>query len=265
MPGKRVKHASLLDAIAVRDRFDRRKLRQWIISLSLLPAVVAAVVVYELDIEVENPVEYFFWISMAFVAFGLTLWNWRCPQCNRFLTPKVGLKRCPLCQMPLNGIEDDWVRQESRKKTDSKRSFAYEAMDKAGQEMKGVLKERDKKTAKACLKRKGLYLTSLEEVDGAQLACPSCGEPSDRIKSFTVFPFVLFLLFYVGLKTEVFTGCASCVRKKLLKTTLVNVLPGNLLFLVLVFPWNATALLLSCMPGHSSNVEVMRRRGLFKE
>jgi rubrerythrin len=38
-------------------------------------------------------------VILGFVAF--TLWNWRCPACNRYLGKGISPSFCPKCGVPL--------------------------------------------------------------------------------------------------------------------------------------------------------------------
>ena len=49
-------------------------------------------------------------------------------------------------------------------------------------------------------------------------------------------------------------GCPACMRKKLLKLGLINLLPANVLWVVLLLPWYSLAAVMSTTKGHSGAV-----------
>ncbi|MCA1664638.1 MAG: hypothetical protein LC659_10275 [Myxococcales bacterium] len=79
----------------VKDQFRVRFRRQMLLTAIMLPAAVAA----KLDSrDIESPLELAA-LTVALVGVILTLINWRCPSCNRYLYRRIYPSRCPRCRV----------------------------------------------------------------------------------------------------------------------------------------------------------------------
>lgn len=85
-----------------------------------------------------------------------------------------------------------------------------------------------------------------------QLPCPKCGQMTESLKAYKLPTFMLFLWFGASFKHGTVVACPPCMRKELGKLALINILPANLLFPLLVGPWYSIAALRSLTKGHSS-------------
>jgi hypothetical protein len=72
---------------------------------------------------------------------------------------------------------------------------------------------------------------------------------------------VVFVLIAAWFRRAFIVACPSCMRKKLLRLTLINILPGNVLWLVMLVPWYGICAALSYSKGHSSSVLKALNRG----
>jgi hypothetical protein len=88
----------------------------------------------------------------------------------------------------------------------------------------------------------------------AKLPCPVCQEATDSLKSYRLILFLLFIGIGASHKSATVVACPSCMRKRLLKLALVNLIPGNVLWVILLVPWYSIAALMSLTQGHSSSV-----------
>src|SRR4051794_25387563 len=79
---------------------------------------------------------------------------------------------------------------------------------------------------------------------GPLVRCPECGRPSDSIKCYRM-GLILFLLVFWFSSTKNEVGCPSCIRGKIARFCLVNLLPANVLWPVLILPWSIILLLRS--------------------
>lgn len=86
------------------------------------------------------------------------------------------------------------------------------------------------------------------------LPCPRCGQQTDSLKGYRLPTFLLFILIAASFKHGLVVGCPTCMRKELLKLSLINIIPANILFLVLLLPWYSIAAVLSTTKGHSGAV-----------
>lgn len=86
------------------------------------------------------------------------------------------------------------------------------------------------------------------------LPCPKCGQPTDSLKGYRLPTFLLFIFIGASFKHGLVVACPQCMRKELLRLSLINLLPANLLWLVLLVPWYSLAAAFSTTPGHSSAV-----------
>ncbi len=66
--------------------------------------------------------------------------------------------------------------------------------------------------------------------------------------------FLLFILVAASFRHGTVVACPPCMRKKLGKLSLINILPANILFLVLVGPWYLVCTMMSFTEGHSSSL-----------
>lgn len=91
------------------------------------------------------------------------------------------------------------------------------------------------------------------------IPCPHCGQPSTNIKSLRAG--VLVFLGVGGFwRTWIETGCAACVRGKLLKSTALNLLTAHVMWPIAVLPLMTVQLLRTVLEGHSP--EILRQLGL---
>jgi hypothetical protein len=98
-PARRVETKTRADSLAqssaqrVRDQFRTRFHRQLLLIAIMLPAIWAA----RLDSrDSHSPLEIV-GLAVLFVGFALTLINWRCPSCNRYLYRRIYPASCPRC------------------------------------------------------------------------------------------------------------------------------------------------------------------------
>jgi hypothetical protein len=66
----------------------------------------------------------------------------------------------------------------------------------------------------------------------AKLPCPVCQEATDSLKSYRLILFRLFIGIGASHKSATVVSCPSCMRKRLLKLALVNLIPGNVLWVI---------------------------------
>lgn len=87
------------------------------------------------------------------------------------------------------------------------------------------------------------------------LPCPHCGRATDSLKGYRLPTFLLFLGIGASFKHGLVVRCPPCMRKELGRLTLINILPANLLWVVLLLPWYGIATLRSFTSGHSKGLE----------
>lgn len=87
------------------------------------------------------------------------------------------------------------------------------------------------------------------------LPCPHCGQATDSLKGYRLPTFLLFIGIGASFKHGLVVRCPPCMRKELGRLALINVLPANLLWVVLLVPWYGIAALRSLTKGHSSGLE----------
>lgn len=87
------------------------------------------------------------------------------------------------------------------------------------------------------------------------ICCPECGEPKSNIKRFVLFSYILFLLIGARFKTSAYICCSGCMRKRIIRNTFnLNILSANVLWLIVILPWNIIAFLCTFISGHSRHV-----------
>ncbi len=87
----------------------------------------------------------------------------------------------------------------------------------------------------------------------AAIPCPRCGEQSDSLKSYTMMRFMLFLWVFAFWRRQIVTCCPSCMRKEVALKTLINVIPANLLWFVVVAPWHTVLFWMTFAHGSTEN------------
>lgn len=87
------------------------------------------------------------------------------------------------------------------------------------------------------------------------LPCPHCGRATDSLKGYRLPTFLLFLGIGASFKHGLVVRCPPCMRKELGRLTLINILPANLLWVLLLLPWYGIATLRSLTQGHSKGLE----------
>lgn len=88
----------------------------------------------------------------------------------------------------------------------------------------------------------------------ATLPCPHCGQSTESLKRYRLPTFLLFLGIGASFKHGLLVRCPPCMRKELGRLTLINILPANLLWIVLLLPWYGIAALRSFTQGHSKGL-----------
>jgi hypothetical protein len=86
-----------------------------------------------------------------------------------------------------------------------------------------------------------------------RLPCPSCQQPTDSLKSSTMFSIFLFLWIGAWWKMKRVIACPGCLRRELVLSTLLNTLLANLLSPI-VWLWHGFLFLRSFSPGHAPEV-----------
>jgi hypothetical protein len=84
--------------------------------------------------------------------------------------------------------------------------------------------------------------------------CPVCGELTDSLKQYRYFDWCLCLLLHAAWQVTIHRACPPCMRKFILKKCLLNVLPANLVWIVLVLPLGLVLIAASYTDGHSRAV-----------
>lgn len=85
--------------------FAKRRKRQILVSLSFAVVILLYVALREraelsfFDLPPAVAIGVMFGAALAAVSFSL--WNWRCPACNKYLGKGVNPSFCPKCGVPL--------------------------------------------------------------------------------------------------------------------------------------------------------------------
>jgi hypothetical protein len=94
------------------------------------------------------------------------------------------------------------------------------------------------------------------------IPCPRCNQPTTSMKSYTMVQFMLFVWVFAFWRRQVVTCCPGCMRKEIALKTLINVIPANLLWFVIVAPWHTVLFCMTFAQGHSDRVRnVLAQRG----
>jgi hypothetical protein len=85
------------------------------------------------------------------------------------------------------------------------------------------------------------------------LPCPCCGQPTQSLKRYRVFDYLVFLFIFVGYQSVMKTACPRCMRKSLLLRSLVNLVLANVLAPIMLL-MHGIAFLATFSKGHSTSV-----------
>lgn len=86
-----------------------------------------------------------------------------------------------------------------------------------------------------------------------RIACPKCRQPTDSLKSSTMFSVLLFLWIGAWWRMKRVIACPGCLRMELLWSTLLNTVLANLLSPI-VWIWHTVVFAQSFGHGHSPEV-----------
>jgi hypothetical protein len=92
-----------------------------------------------------------------------------------------------------------------------------------------------------------------DELSRFALRCGVCEERSNQIKRLVMFNYLLCLLIYARCQFVTYTACGPCIRKILIRRTLVTAIPANLLFPIVALA-HVMLFGVSFVPGHSRSV-----------
>ncbi|MFT5355929.1 MAG: hypothetical protein ACI9KE_003150 [Polyangiales bacterium] len=91
------------------------------------------------------------------------------------------------------------------------------------------------------------------------LPCPMCHQQTDSLKVYRLPTFLLFFFFGASFRKSDIVACPPCMRGKMAKLAVINILPANLLWLILLMPWYSIAALRTLAKGHSSKAHGFAR------
>ncbi len=92
------------------------------------------------------------------------------------------------------------------------------------------------------------------------LPCPKCQRTTDSLKQYSV-PTVLFIVIAWAVRRSTEVACPSCMRKTVLRQTLINVPTANILWPFVILPYAGIEFYRSSRKGHSTEI----RKRLFPE
>lgn len=91
------------------------------------------------------------------------------------------------------------------------------------------------------------------------IPCPSCGRPTASMKRYVMIDLLVFLGIFAFTRRATCTGCPACMRKTLLTKTLINIVPANVLWVLVVLPFHSVQLARTFAQGHSASVRALLR------
>ncbi|MCP4873800.1 MAG: hypothetical protein GY898_34360 [Proteobacteria bacterium] len=92
-----------------------------------------------------------------------------------------------------------------------------------------------------------------------RVRCPDCKCLTDSLKTYRLWTSMWFLVLFFQMGMELVTACPSCMRRKLGRYAIRDLLPGNVIWLLVGLPYSAAAALMSRRRGHSRNIVVLLR------
>ena len=91
------------------------------------------------------------------------------------------------------------------------------------------------------------------------ISCPECGEMTTSLKHYTMMRYLVFVWFFAFWARKKETGCPACMRKAIAISAAINIVPANLLWLVVIAPWYSILFFMTFADGHSSEVHALLR------
>ncbi len=90
------------------------------------------------------------------------------------------------------------------------------------------------------------------------IQCPVCSTPTHSLKRYTLVDKLVFIGVGAWMQRRTRAACPDCMRGILLKNTFSwNILLANLLWLIIILPYNIALLIGSSTEGHSKSVTKM--------
>jgi hypothetical protein len=89
--------------------------------------------------------------------------------------------------------------------------------------------------------------------DQIPLPCPHCGRPTQSLKRYRVFDYLVFLFVAFSVQTVMHTACPRCMRTSLLLRSALNVVLANFLCPVVLLV-HGMEFLATFSKGHSTSV-----------
>ncbi len=86
------------------------------------------------------------------------------------------------------------------------------------------------------------------------LACPVCHATTTDLKKFTFLAYLVFIGIFGFWSVKRLVACPGCMRKELLLRTAMNTVLANLLWPIVILPWNGVLFLMTFSRGHSATV-----------
>jgi hypothetical protein len=85
------------------------------------------------------------------------------------------------------------------------------------------------------------------------LGCPECGNLTNSLKEYRITHLLICLVIFFRVQRQDYEACPSCMRKKLIERTFVNIIPANLAWPVVLII-HTIQFCRTFIPGHSKNV-----------
>jgi len=93
--------------------------------------------------------------------------------------------------------------------------------------------------------------------------CPVCGQETDRVKQHRYMTLCVFLVTVAVWEWKTHRACPKCMRRFVGWKCLLNLIPGNLLWFVLMLPWALGLVVASYRSGHSLQCDRSSGYGFF--
>ncbi len=88
-----------------------------------------------------------------------------------------------------------------------------------------------------------------------EIQCPVCSKPTESLKRYTLMDRLVFIGVAFWMRRRTCAACPDCMRELLIKNTFSwNILLANLLWLIIILPYNAVLAIGTTTEGHSKSV-----------
>lgn len=94
-----------METLEIKAEFKKRKKKQFLLAIPMIPSILLVAFMQDFESQfIEGiPNIYLLFVALVIIIAGLiiSIFNWRCPSCNKYLGKKFNPKFCSNCGVEL--------------------------------------------------------------------------------------------------------------------------------------------------------------------